>query len=298
MAKKKTKKQAAADREARRRGVRAGVAAVVVLGIGAGAMFGVGALDERAARELRAPEGAIEIVWPALEAQTPDGETTWMPRSERERLRLMIEEILRDTDPLSPDPIRDAGEALMATGWFRGAPTVRRLADQRVEVRGTWRLPAAAVRTTDGDRLISWDGAPLALIYGRGESGQRLIVGGQYEPARRGVWRADAEGRWPSEDVLEGLELLAMLREQGLDEQVQAVDVSGFRRDRTLELVTFRGGRVAWGSGVGTFTPGEVSDEIKLERLRTLRARTGQIDAGKARIEIFGPKVLLDRTSG
>ena len=72
MAKKKTKKEAAADREARRRGVMAGVAAVVVLGIGAGAMFGVGALEERAARELRAPADGVEIVWPALEAQTPD----------------------------------------------------------------------------------------------------------------------------------------------------------------------------------------------------------------------------------
>ncbi len=290
MAKKKTKKT---DPSSARRGVMAGVAALVVLGIGAGAVFGVGALDERASRELGAHVGAVEIRWPALEATTPEGETTWLPASERRRLSELVEEILRETDPLSGDPVRDAGEALMDTGWFSEAPSVQRTPELGVLITGQWRVPGAAVRTGDGDRLIAWDGAPLALVYGRGESGQRVIVGGWRDAGRVG-----ADGRWPSEDVLAGLELLALLRSAGLDAQVAGVDVEPYTRDKTLELVTRQGGRVGWGGAPGAFTPGEVSDEIKLERLRTLRDRTGRIDAGKDRIEIFGPRVLLDRTGG
>lgn len=288
MAKKK------AEPEPRGRGLMAGVAAAVVVAIGAGAMFGAGALERRASRELSPRVGEIEIVWPALEAQTPEGDTTWMPASERRRLSAMVDEILRETDPLSADPIRDAGEALQRTGWFASSPTVRRTRELGVKITGEWRVPGAAVRTSDGDRLISWDGAPLALIYGQGESGQRIIHGAWRVPEKRRT----ADGRWPSEDVLAGLELLTILRASGLDDQVAGVDVEPFTRDKTLEILTTRGGRVAWGGAPGAFTPGEVSDEIKLERLRTLLERTGMLDAGKARIEIFGPRVLLDRSGG
>ncbi len=295
MAKKKSKK---GDPETTRRGVLAGVAALMVLGIGAGAMFGVGALDERASRELLRTPGEVEILWPALEARTPEGETTWMPASERARLSALVAEILEGADPLSGDPIRDAGEALLGTGWFASPPSVRRTKDLGVLITGKWRVPGAAVRTRDGDRLIAWDGAPLALIYGRGESGQRVIVGGWNAPSGDGARRADADGRWPSEDVLAGLELLTLLRGAGLDAQVAGVNVEPYTRDRTLQLITTRGGRIGWGGAPGAFTPGEVSESIKLERLRTLRDRTGMIDAGKELIEIFGPRVLLDLTGG
>ena len=297
MAKAKKKAQKT-DPEITRRGVMAGVAALVVIGIGAGAMFGAGALHERASRELLRTPGEIEIRWPALEARTPAGETSWMPASERARLRAIVEGILEGADPLSGDPIRDAGEALLATGWFSKPPTVRRMKDLGVLVTGEWRVPGAAVRTRDGDRLIAWDGAPLALLYGQGESGQRVIVGGWHAPTGDGVLRPGADGRWPSEDVLAGLELLALLRSAGLDAQVAGVNVEPFTRDKTLQLLTYSGGRVVWGGAPGAFTPGEVSDNIKLERLRTLRDRTGQIDAGKEIIEIFGPRVLLDLTDG
>ena len=252
MAKKKSTKS---DPEATRRGVMAGVAALMVLGIGAGAMFGAGALHERASRELRRTPGEIEMHWPALEAATPQGETTWMPASERARLSALVGGILEGSDPLSGDPIRDAGEALLATGWFASPPSVRRTKDLGVEIRGEWRIPGAAVRTRDGDRLIAWDGAPLALIYGQGESGQRVIVGAWSVPDASGARRSGSDGRWPSQDVLAGLELLTLLRSSGLDSQIAGVNVEPFTRDKTLELITTRGGRIGWGVAPGAFTP-------------------------------------------
>ncbi|RMH11216.1 MAG: hypothetical protein D6695_09690, partial [Planctomycetota bacterium] len=88
------------------------------------------------------------------------------------------------------------------------------------------------------------------------------------------------------DDVRAALDLLRLLVREPFIDQVAAIDISGLARDKPIVIYTDHETRVVWGAAPNTFRPGEVSDEIKLKRLRELFERYGRIDAGSELVEI------------
>lgn len=280
------------DAERLRRGA---AAAVLVVGVGAlvsGAVLGSSALEARAARAIHAGDAEVDIGWPALGEPASDADGTWLPGSERERLTALANSAAAGGRALDAEPLRETSEALMHTGWFERPPVARRRGDGAIAVEGVWRVPAAVIRHAGSERLVSWDAIPLPLIYGEGESGQMYLTNTAFGP---GAAEPGRHAPWPGEDVRAGLDLLRRLKLAGLSAQVAGIDVGGRAADPRLEIVTDQGTRVVWGVGPDQFAPAEMSTEVKLERLRTLLTQTGRIDAGAARVEIFGPVILKSR---
>jgi len=295
MAGKKQKSGSVLGSPAARAGALIAGAALGVGALGAGTVYGAMYLEARA-EALGAGGGApaVLILWPALAGG--EDRVTWLPAGERERLTTVARTALENEGALSVDGVRSASRELWAQGWFSERPTVRRTAEGAVIVEGRWRVPAAAVRFDGLDRLIAWDGAALPLKYPRGQSGMRVILGASFGPEGDGV--VDPARSWPGEDVGAALSLLNLLRIEGLDQQVAAVDAGRVFKDGMLEIVTTRGGRVVWGSPVGRYAPGQKSDAERVEVLRALLGRTGMLDAGEERVEIYGPRVEIDRRGG
>lgn len=239
----------------------------------------------------------VEVMWPTLLGAAPGERATWLPVGERDRLLMIARTEMASGGALSAEPLRRTSRALWRTGWFEGEPTVTRTPEGVTTIEGEWRVPAAAVRFEGRDRLIAWGGYPLALVYPRGQSGLRVVLGAGIGPSEESG-AIDPSRPWPGEDVTAALALLELLEGEGLDDQLAAVDVGRLFHDGMLELVTTRGGRVVWGAPVGRFAPGQKSDAERLDILRELIKRTGMLDAGEDRLEIFGPRVEIDRSGG
>ncbi len=279
----------------KRIGIGLAVAACVG-GLGAGTVFGARYLESRAEELAGGEPTAVQILWPALGGGGERDRVTWLPSGERERLTEIARTAIANSGPLDVEGVRSVSRELWSTGWFGEAPTVRRTSEGGIIVEARWRVPAAAVRFDGRDQLIAWDGAALPLRYPRGQSGLRVLLGASFGPGEDGV--IDPARAWPGEDVAAGLALLDLLRAEELDDQVAAVDTSRVFEDGMLEIVTTRGGRIVWGSPVGRFAPGQKSDNERVDVLRALLDRTGMLDAGEGRVEIYGPRVEIDRRGG
>ncbi len=265
-------------------------------GLGAGSVYGSRYLESRAEAFVGDAEPTVRILWPALGGGGEGDRVTWLPAGERARLTEIARTALANGGSLGVDGVRSVSTELWSQGWFSERPTVRRTGGGVVVVEARWRVPAAAVRFDGRDQLIAWDGAALPLRYPRGQSGLRVILGASFGPGEGGV--IDPSRAWPGEDVAAGLALLDLLRVEGLDDQVAAVDAGRVFKDGMLEIVTTRGGRIVWGSPVGRYAPGQKSDGERVDVLRALLGRTGMLDAGESRVEIYGPRVEIDRRGG
>lgn len=278
-------------------GARARVFAGVVLAAGAlGASgWGVATVHDRAGELLAAETVQLDVRWPR---RTPE-EESWIGPEFRSRIVSDIESHLsgRVIDAVS---LSDLGEVLQASGWFEGAPRLRRTADDAVSVDGVWRRPACVLRFGDRDRVIDWSGRPLPVDYAPGGSNLRVIVGAASEPGRTADGRLDMGAAWPGEDVAAGLELLAPLLQEGFASQIAGVDVGGYYTQGQLVILTDEGTRIVWGGRFGEFIPGEAPSDEKLARLRQNAANpqfSHRIDMGQRRIEIFDERYyLLDLT--
>jgi len=267
-----------------------------------GAVAGMRPLELRAARIVDTAPVVIQINWPPLAAPAkaaPVGAapapTTWLPRDEQERLAAIARTALSaGRDTFSRAPLERIGLALAGSGWFDGAPTVRRDRGSRITVDGRWRIPAAVVRHEGMDHLIAWDAKPLPPIYKPPTSGLRFILGPAIGPPRTTSGERDFASPWPGEDIAASLELLALIAERGWAKQVGGVDASAFSDTRQLSIVTTEGTRVVWGGRPQKPLVGEVSTGQKLAHISQLLQDTRRIDGGYPLVRIYHPTVYFD----
>jgi len=253
-------------------------AAVLVLALGMGMTVGVNQLDHSARRILARHPVTIELNRPVRS----DG-IEWVPRDEYDALVLQAQRMIEQADPFDPAVLRAVASTLESSGWFRSIRSVKRTGRSSVRIEADWRSPAAVIRHAGRDRLISWEAMPLPMEFPIGASGAVAIIGAGLSPANPRTLYAHP---WPGDDVRAALDLLRLLVREPFIDQVAAIDISGLARDKPIVIYTDHETRVVWGAAPNTFRPGEVSDEIKLKRLRELFERYGRIDAGSELVEI------------
>lgn len=306
-------------------------------GVGLGLIYGWKPLEKKAQAVVGAKITRVEIEWPAINplaakavvrpaVETPptmlpvhSGDkkkrntksepvapapaplapvpTTWLPDQFQEQLVATAMGALGgDPDPLSREPLDKVAAALEATGWFSGAPEVERRAEGAIYVKGPWRTPAVVLRQGTKDYLMSWDTTAMPVDYKIGQAKLPAIVGVQQGPPMKGLAR-DYNTVWPGEEALVAVELFKAMAPEAWYSQVAAVDVSKYKATRRLVIVTQNGGRVVWGGRAAKPLPGEISTSAKLDRLKEINRKFGQIDAkrdGKTEeLEIFWERPLI-----
>lgn len=253
-----------------------GVVAVAALGVGM--TLGINRLDHEARIVLVSQPVDVELNHPV----TREG-IEWLPPEQYNALVQQASQALDRVDPFDVRALQRVSDVLGQTGWFRELPRVRRSGTHSIRIEAVWRIPAAVVRSSGRDHLISWDGTPMPMSFPIGASGAVTILGAGLAPADVKHMYTHP---WPGTDVQAGLQLLRLVQKEDFKDQVAAIDVSGLSRKGGMELVTREETRVVWGGVPGAFRPGEVSDEVKLERLRAIHRKYGRIDAGGEVLEV------------
>lgn len=183
----------------------------------------------------------------------------------------------------NPTLCADIAETLRGVGWVAEVRSVRLFPDRRVEVRCTYRRPAALVQCGASFYLIDENCVRLPGRYAN-DSTLPLIQGvGAPPPAPGETWRG--------QDVRAGLRVAQIVFDEPFASQITAVLVHNYGgredpRAAHLLLATDRaGGRIIWGSA-----PGEEIEEndvkAKLRALRSNYRRFGRVDANRALIDI------------
>jgi hypothetical protein len=235
----------------------------------------------REASRLKTTPVRLKFEWPPL-AIPPGGSThealdgvpnTWLDIKSRIELEKIVLSHVTD-DPFDAQGIRDAQQALAATGWFDAHCTVTRQPDGVIRVTGEWREPVAAVRFGNTDFLVASHGERLPPSYQPDASGLKALIGPQIAPPRLGE-------TWIGGDVQAGLSLLQFLRAQPFYHQIAAVDVSEYNARKRLLIVTDRGSTILWGGEPGNFHAGQARDDQKRTRLLRLYRDSGRIDRGE-----------------
>jgi hypothetical protein len=304
MARKKTARKTARKKTARRSkkksvainwsGLKAWAVPVLaglsILALGAGMTVGVERLDSGAREVLTSSELTIDLRSPA-----DMGGSTWVDAENLDILSRQIKAILDGTDPFDVRPLEHVSTMLESSGWFQSAPSVERVGQSTIRISGTWRRPAAVVRSEGRDHLISWKGMPMPVNFAPGGSQAPIIIGVGLSPADPNL-QARFARPWPGDDVGAALDLLRVLVRKPYYKQVAAIDVGKLSQRGPIVLVTDRETRIVWGGRPGTFNPGEVSDDQKIARLDAFFDKQGRIDGGFDRIEIQGTQVFRDRS--
>lgn len=211
----------------------------------------------------------------------------WMPLGFRARLAQLVADYV-DPDPMSPQGLQQAVDALYASGWVDRVHFVRRT-NSRILVKAEYRTPVAFV-TVDPDQLYLVDRA-ARLLPGRyqPEHLQRLalpqILGTRTDPPQ------NPGQPWPDPAVRAGIQLLLFLSDQPFCSQISAVDVS--QRDPRgrlhLCLITTHGGRVVWGLPPGEEGLLQPPAALRKSWLAEIYRQFGSIDMGGQLVEVFGP---------
>jgi hypothetical protein len=237
------------------------------------------------ATKLRTARFSVAFDWPPLAGKSTsrtgraDAEpATWMNREMRAELEHLALKLLND-DPFDGKSLQRTRDALRETGWFAEGPWLMRHENGVIVISGKWRVPAAAVRIGDKDRLVAGRGELLVPEYPKGRSGFKAILGGGAPPSTLGE-------AWPGGGVQAGLALLNFLRPMPGFDQIESVDVSDYLASKKLSLVTTSGGRIVWGGAPGQFVPGQASAAAKRDRLVTVQQRFGQLDAGRSMLDV------------
>lgn len=284
-----------------RRGWTSAMLSGVTLGVTVGAcLWGASLVNRRASVHLSTTESKISIEWPSLEGAPGQ---TWLPEdTQHELLAIAYDRIERAPfSPLDPAPLGELARDLTATGWFEKIERVERAAGGEVRVRGEWRVPTAWIRHNERDYLIAAGGEVLPTAWAVEETSLPRVISVKSPPPSTREGRVALGEKWKGDDLRAGLMVLRLLGRYPFASQVRAVDVAGYSEKKRIELVTDRGTRVVWGAAPGDFKPGEVSTQVKLERLSLLasgREYSNRIDAGEERLEICGPYMEVVRVAG
>lgn len=235
------------------------------------------------AATLKQEQLRVAFDWPPLAgkttSRTADGEpATWMNAEQRAGLERVALRLLSG-NPFDRQSLERTRSALAETGWFAEGPWLKRYEDGVVVVSGVWRVPAAAVRTASGERLVASGGETLPVVYPQGRSRMPIITGVRAAEPPLGE-------AWPGGEVQAGLALLAFLHPMPGFDHVASVDVSQFAASKRLSLVTVTGGRVLWGGPPGEFLPGQAPAATKRQRLAAVFRQFGQLDAGRPEIDV------------
>ncbi|KAA0212635.1 MAG: hypothetical protein DYG94_14455 [Leptolyngbya sp. PLA3] len=251
---------------------------VAVGALGVGMTIGIDRLDQEARIILVSEAVEVDLNHPV----TREG-VQWLPSEQYNVLVQQARDALDRVDPFDVRALQRVSEVLGQTGWFREPPSVRRSGAHAIRIDAVWRIPAAVVRSGGRDHLISWDGTPMPMSFPIGASGAVTILGAGLAPADPAHMYTHP---WPGTDVQAGLQLLRLIQKEDFKDQVAAIDVSGLSRNGGMVLVTREETRVVWGGVPGAFRPGEVNDDVKLERLRDIQRKYGRIDAGGEVLEV------------
>ena len=291
MARKKTTKKKSTKRDPERthRNQRIALTTAVLLGGAAvfvGAAMGIGEINNKAS-QIIAPEGLqVQINWPT----NADG-NIWLPLGERENIEKQILNAVQGGQPLSQEPLKEAGIALNKSGWIKQFPTVRWTSDGIVSIEADWRIPAGSVRVGTREIIIDWDRYVLPLDYAIGESNQHFFINADARLPEIGQ-------QWVGTDLKDGLELFATLSEENLLEQIAGFDLGKDEESGIIRIITNRQAEIIWGAGPGRERPGEVPTGVKIDRLRAIYNKSGLIDGGTKFIDIRGSEIRKKRADG
>jgi hypothetical protein len=267
---------------------------ILCVGLLLGAALGMKPLEARAVGTLPHDSHAVSIEWPAVAG----GGGTWLPKADQETLtRLADDAFGGDPDPFSPAPLESLSRALGASGWFDGLPSARRAPGGRIEVRGSWRIPAAVVRWNAKDYLLSWDAMPMPAVYEPGAARLPVIVSPALGPPALPTGDRDLQTAWAGEDVGAALELLRVVAGQKWSDQVRGVDLSRYSAEGVLMIVTGENARVVWGGRPSRPRLGEVTTAQKLVHLSQLYHDHKRIDAGYPLLYINSQRIQLDSSA-
>lgn len=244
-----------------------------------------GALETRVA-EIRSDPLEADIAWPMIGGSG----ATWMPARVRDGLtRRLLTSV--SVDPSDGESLESARALLEGTGWFSDGPRLARRPGGVVEVRGTWREPAAVVEAGGEAHVVSRDARRLPLSYTPGETGELRFV--------RGAWGDTPEPghEWGGDDVTLSITLLRDLRRSTAWPGVAGVDATNFLRTRVLTLITKEGARVVWGSAPGDSSVGQVDQATRVARLESLLKDPAWIGAGRPRVELHLPRPVINESA-
>lgn len=296
------------------------VSVLLLVGVVAGLAWGFKPLEQRAAAIITGhgavnngglvagKRATVRFNWPLISpvAQPNDHNKsptarTWLPVNFQEQLTTKSQEQLNKTrDPFSPEPLAQLAAWLAATGWFDGAPTVRR--DDKpgmygVVVEAEWRIPAAVVRYDGMDRLVSWKALPMPPVGPSPNSGDLVIIGVASGPQIGDDGAIDFNQPWSADELTAALELLSTVMQQPWKDQVAAIEVQEYIRHQKVTLVTTYGTRVVWGGRPSRPLIGEASTQAKLSNIATLVRDTKRIDGGYPLVYLDGPRPMFDRSA-
>jgi hypothetical protein len=249
--------------------------------VGIGASFGP--MQARASH-LNSSPPKVNFTWPPLAGfSTADVKgvsepMTWVNAEIRGNLEKTVLGVL-SSDPFDRNGLESAREALSRTGWFKDDLRLVREGSGVVRVNGTWRIPAAAVRSDKQDILVTSIGDVLPVRYPVDASGYKVVMGVAGTPPEPG-------NLWLGGEVQAGLRLLDYLATLPCGEQIAGVDVSDYGAHRTLVVVTELGNKIIWGGPLDEFNPGQAAPAAKLARLNEIYRQHGRVDAGRSILDV------------
>jgi len=262
--------------------------AIILLGgsVFAGAAMGIGELDRRASKYMVSGDPQVSMDWP-----TNANRDIWMPIHERERIELLLARAVQGGIALSQAPLKEAGLAILKSGWIDGQPRVRWNPNGQIEIDASWRVPVAVVRVGSREILIDRARHALPLDYDIAKSNQIFFVNVSARQPQIGE-------QWLGTDLQEGLKLLDRLQQENLLEQVAGFDLGTGAESGTIRIITKRNAKIIWGAAPGHERPGEQPTGVKIDRLKALFDRSGLIDGGSEFVDIRGANILLQRREG
>jgi hypothetical protein len=190
-------------------------------------------------------------------------------------------------------------QRLVADPWVAEVKQVRRAYTDKpgdtIEIDCTYRVPTALVKWHDGYWLVASDGYKLPERYDPSEVPKVMGEAEGMPPLRiiDGVRHAPPEAgeKWVGDDLMAGLNMVAVLSSDPVADAVLKIDVSNFSgrddpREAHIVLITKYNTQIRWGRPAGDDQSFEISPARKLQCLERIAAQYGRIDANQPWIDV------------